>query len=186
MCVSCRLASVVGSITDATVNGQRFTYVFNVLGRLERKFSDIHEWAKKSAVHWNDNNGCSSEACIWCPQYQSSANQPWHLRSGPLPLLPWAICHCCHHGWRETFKQCWCYKACELMQCHSPVTIVARPNLWNLTTVLLLLLKLTCLKSSVMPRVLINTVTVVNHQIWIWTSTFNKFDHKFQGHIESL
>ena len=43
MCVSCRLASVVGSITDTILNGQRLTYVFNVLGRLESKFSDIHE-----------------------------------------------------------------------------------------------------------------------------------------------
>ena len=43
MCVSYRLASVVGPTTDATLNGQRFTYVFNVLGRLEGKFSDIHE-----------------------------------------------------------------------------------------------------------------------------------------------
>ena len=43
MFVSYRFASVVGSTMDATLNGQRFTYVFNVLGRLERKFSDIHE-----------------------------------------------------------------------------------------------------------------------------------------------
>lgn len=43
MFVSYRLASVVVSTMDATLNGQRFPYVFNVLGWLERKFSDIHE-----------------------------------------------------------------------------------------------------------------------------------------------